>query len=147
MTEQLSDRLTGVVAEVMTEEVLGVTPIATATEVAELMREHHVREVFVVEEGRLQGRVTDRDLVVRVLAAGLDPLGARAASISSDVPAALSPGMALDRAAQIMDEQKASRLPVVDAQGRSVGTLSMGDLARHAVSESMAAAGAVPPQR
>jgi len=152
MTEQLSDRRTGAIADVMTEEVISVTPVATATEVAMLMRDHGLSEVFVVENGRLCGRITDRDLVVKVLADGLDPLSVRAGALRSDVPVALAPDTAVDQAARIMNQENVRRLPVVDHQGRPKGTLTMGDLARYAVSASTSvarsvSAGAIPRQR
>jgi CBS domain-containing protein len=104
-------------------------------EAAALMREHHVGSLVVVDEGA-QGRVpvgilTDRDIVVRGVAEGLDPSVARVGDVASRTPVAVAPDQDLDEALELMAEHRVRRLPVVD-DGRLVGVVSQADVALEA---------------
>ena len=83
------------IGEICTRSVVTCRRDASAKELAGLMRKHHVGDVIVVDEheGRMTpaGVVTDRDLVVKVLALGIDPAGVRAGDLmASDVATAFT---------------------------------------------------------
>lgn len=118
------------VADVLTPSPLTVDTTATVRQAAELMREHDVGDLVVVEQGRLVGIVTDRDLVVRVLAVGgesNDPVG----QVATGTPVVVGPDDDIVDAARLMATHAVRRLPVV-RDGEVVGIVSLGDLAvRH----------------
>jgi CBS domain-containing protein len=117
------------VADVMTPEVIGVSPSAAVTEAAELMREYDVGDVLVVENGRVQGIVTDRDLAVRVLAAHREPESTTVAEVCSDDLVSVPPDVPVSEAVGLMREHAIRRLPVIAADGEPQGFVTIGDLA------------------
>ena len=80
-------------------------------------------------DGRLRGMVTDRDIVLRCVAAEDDPAQTMVRDIMTRSCAAVSPHADCRQAAQLMSRQQVRRLPVVE-EGRLVGMLSLADLAR-----------------
>ncbi|MFN8160169.1 MAG: CBS domain-containing protein [Solirubrobacterales bacterium] len=115
-------------SEIMTAAVITADHGATALEVAQLMRDHNVGSVVIVDsDGTPSAMVTDRDLAVRVLAeeAGADATVDENASrplITGD------PDMELDEAAALMVQHRVRRLPVV-AEGRLAGIVTLDDIA------------------
>jgi CBS domain-containing protein len=101
----------------------------TVQEVARTMRDRDCGAIPVTEKGQLIGIVTDRDLTVRVLAAGLDH-EARIADVISREPATCSPDSDLVEIERVMSDQQVRRVPIVDADRRCVGIVSQADLAR-----------------
>jgi CBS domain-containing protein len=116
------------VREIMTGTLAAVGPQTSVTEVARRMREEDIGAVLVVEDEQLRGLVTDRDLVVRVLADGKNIEDTTVSAACSADLVAVSPDDDIDRAVQLMRERAVRRLPVVD-NGRPVGIISLGDLA------------------
>lgn len=104
------------------------TPVAEA---AKVMARENVGSVPVVVGGRLVGVVTDRDLVVRLLAEGRDPQSTTVGEIASSEPVTLSPDDGLDQALQLLARHQVRRLPVVEGE-RLVGIVAQADIARHA---------------
>ena len=93
------------------------------------MRDREIGDVLVVrEDGSLCGLVTDRDLVVRGLAEGLDPTSAAIEDICNHDPVTISSDQSAEDAVKMMREHNIRRLPVVDG-GDLVGIISLGDLA------------------
>ncbi len=114
--------------EIMTAGVVTALPGASALSVAQLMREHRVGSVVIVDsEGAPQAMVTDRDLALRVLAAGTDP-GVAVGELASRPLICGQPGMELDEAAALMVQHRVRRLPVVDAD-RLAGIVTLDDIA------------------
>ncbi|MGI5207041.1 CBS domain-containing protein [Spirillospora sp. CA-108201] len=116
------------VRDIMTGSPTSVSPELDIVTVARAMRDEEIGAVLVAEGDDLKGVVTDRDLVVRGLAAGGDPSQARIGQIASRVTATVGPDDSVDKAAQIMRERSVRRLPVME-DGRPVGIVSIGDLA------------------
>ena len=123
MGTQLKDFATSVVAVVEPE-----TPAAV---VAQLMRKHHIGALVVVdaqEKTRPVGIVTDRDLVLELMAEGLDPAVFTAGDIMSVELVLASPEMDAMEAVQLMKKHRLRRLIMADAQGRLVGIATMEDV-------------------
>src|SRR5437867_3046437 len=102
------------ISEIMTTKPATVGPDATLGEVATLMRQEDCGSIPVVEDGRLVGIVTDRDIVIRGVAAGKDPKTQRVSEIMSSDPVAIGPDNDLSDAEKIMGDRQIRRLPVVD---------------------------------
>ena len=115
------------VADVVTPDPVTLEVSRTVRDAAELMRAGDIGDVVVVEDGRLVGIVTDRDLVVRVLAVGGGPDDAIRQAVSGNV-VTVSPTDSIERAAQLMSDNAVRRLPVV-VDDVVVGIVSIGDLA------------------
>jgi CBS domain-containing protein len=117
------------IKDVMTPDVSFVGPDTSILEIARKMREGDIGSTPVIENERLVGMVTDRDIVVRAIAEGGDVRTKTARD-------AMSPGIlycyADDSVESVLDnmgDQQIRRLPVVDSDKRLVGVVSLGDLA------------------
>jgi len=116
------------VRHVMTEEPKAARPDMTAADAAGLMRTFDVGAIPLVEDDRLVGLVTDRDLVVRALAHRADPAQVRLGEIATTATVTISPDAQLSEARDLMAERRVRRLPVTK-DGRLVGMVSLGDIA------------------
>jgi CBS domain-containing protein len=116
------------VREVMTAAVITAPAASPVRAVAELMRAHNVGAIVLVDAaGAPAGIVTDRDLAVRVVAAGADPAGP-AAGHASDPVITAGADTEVQAAADLMAEHGIRRLPLLDA-GRLAGIVTLDDLA------------------
>ncbi|MBA9007554.1 MULTISPECIES: CBS domain-containing protein [Thermomonospora] len=116
------------VGEVMTPVPVAVPPRCSLAEAAGQMRAHGIGDVLVVEEGRLRGLVTDRDIVVRAVADGRDVNTTTVGDVCSAELVTVSTADDADTAVRLMSEHAIRRIPVVDGD-RPVGIVSIGDLA------------------
>jgi CBS domain-containing protein len=116
------------VRHVMTESPKTLGPTMTAEDAAGLMAKYDVGVIPIVEDETLVGLVTDRDLVVRVLAAREDPARVALGSIATRSPVTIGPDTRLSEARGLMQQHRVRRLPVVKADDL-VGIVSLGDLA------------------
>ena len=123
------------VRDSMTENPKTIATSAPVSEAAKLMAQENVGSLPVVEGDELVGIVTDRDLVVQVVARGQDPDSVRVSDIYSERPVVASPDEPLDEALKRMASEQVRRLPVV-SEGRLVGILAQADVAREAQAES-----------
>jgi CBS domain-containing protein len=112
----------------MTADPRTVSPSDTIVDAARQMRDADVGAILVADGGRLVGILTDRDIVVRVVAEGGDPSTTTVADVMTPDPAALTPDSNVEDAIRIVREQDVRRIPVV-RDGRPVGIVSIGDLA------------------
>jgi CBS domain-containing protein len=117
----------------MTPDVEVLRVDDTVVDAARRMAEQDVGALPVCDgDGNLVGIVTDRDIVVRVVAAGLDPTTTPiSAAMSGDDVVTADPAETVDHAVATMKRAKVRRLPVVDSD-RLVGMLSLGDIATNA---------------
>jgi CBS domain-containing protein len=116
------------IREIMTESPVTMDVSASVTDAAQAMQQNQIGDVIVVQSGRIHGLVTDRDLVVRVLAEGREPRSTRVGDVCSPDPACLSPDDDVSSAVRLVRERAVRRIPIVEGD-RPVGVLSIGDLA------------------
>lgn len=117
------------VREIMTREPSTLSPASTIGEAATIMRQDDCGSVPIVEGGRLVGIITDRDIVIRILAGGKDPKTAHVSEAMTADPVTVGPDASLDEAQKVMAERQVRRLPVVE-NGRLVGLVVIGQVAR-----------------
>jgi CBS domain-containing protein len=115
-------------------DIMSYAPVClAATEpvwaAATAMRDHGIGAVLVIRRGKLSGLVTDRDIAVRVLAENRNPLSTQVGDMASAGLAVLGPDAGVEQAARLFRERAVRRIPVVQ-DGRPVGMISFGDLAR-----------------
>jgi CBS domain-containing protein len=119
------------VRDVMTPGVRSVSPSQSLAEAAEVMKSEDVGSVPVVEEGRLAGIVTDRDIVIRAVADRRDPQTVEVDEVASRDLVTVEPEQDLDEALALMARHQVRRLPVVE-RGQLVGMLAQADVALEA---------------
>jgi CBS domain-containing protein len=115
------------VAEVMTSNPRTVSRQDSIVAAARVMLEEDVGSVPVAEDGYLLGIVTDRDIALRVVAAGRDPQTVQVELIATPDPHYASPEESVDDAYERMSIWRIRRLPVVDGD-RIVGMLAQADV-------------------
>ncbi|CAL9350007.1 CBS domain-containing protein [Streptomyces sp. DH-12] len=127
--------MTQYVRDIMTAAPVTVGPHTSVAQVARIMRDRDLGAVLVTDEGRLRGLVTDRDLVVRSVAEGVDPEETTVAGACSDDLVTVRPDDELDLAVRLMREHAVRRVPVVEDE-HPVGVVSLGDVAMERDPES-----------
>jgi CBS domain-containing protein len=116
------------VREVMTANPIALPATSSVVDAARTMRDSNIGDVIVVDNGRICGIVTDRDITIRGVAEGRDISQLKLADICSREITTLSPTDSVDDAVRLMREKAIRRLPVVEG-GKPVGIVSLGDLA------------------
>jgi len=117
--------------EMMTPSPTVARPDDAVHQVARMMRDEDVGSIPIVEADRLVGIITDRDIAVKVVAAGLDPRQTLVGDVMSPDPVTGSPQMSEHQALALMGREQIRRLPIVEG-GRLVGIVSLGDFALEA---------------
>jgi CBS domain-containing protein len=113
----------------MTPQPQTVTPATSVAEAAEILRRENVGSVPVVEQGRLVGILTDRDIALRTVAERRDPTTVTVGEIASSELVTVESTDSLDEALRLMASRQVRRLPVVE-DGKLVGMLAQADVAR-----------------
>lgn len=116
------------VRDLLKGDPVTVEASATVQDAAKLMDENDIGNVLVVENNEVQGIVTDRDIVVRVIAKGEGADASVREAATTDLET-LEPDASIDDAIQKMEQGNVRRLPVVE-DGKPVGVISLGDLAQ-----------------
>ena len=124
----------GSIRDVMTSNPTSCEPSTTVVDAAKVMAQEDVGPVPIVEGGRVVGIVTDRDLVVRVLAEGRDPSSTTIGEIASADLVTVQPDSDLNEALNLMAQNQVRRLPVVEGD-QLVGIVAQADVARAADEE------------
>jgi CBS domain-containing protein len=101
---------------------------ATCIEAAEAMREQNVGSIVVADGGKPLGVITDRDLVVRVMARNEDPRQLTVGEVMSKDPGFVIRTRSIDEVVTTMRQLGVRRIPVVDENGELDGLVSMDDL-------------------
>ena len=123
------------IREIMTPNPEVLPMDASLMDAALKMRDLDVGAMPVTSGGIVVGIVTDRDIVLRGMAQRRDPAGTRVKDIMSRDVLTCPEDTSLEDAARIMEEKKVRRVLVTDSSGRTVGILSLGDIATKGVRE------------
>jgi CBS domain-containing protein len=133
------------IRDVMSSNLVTVGMDRTVIDASKAMRDNDVGDVVVVEGDHLLGILTDRDIIVRVLAEGKSP-NAPASEIATTELTTLSPDDDAVEAVERMRGEAIRRVPVVE-DGRPVGIVSLGDLAQSRdPSSALSDISSAPPQ-
>jgi len=117
------------VADIMTPNPRSAQPGETLQAAAQAIDELNVGVLPVCEGSRLIGMLTDRDIVVRSTAAGQDPRATTVADAMTATAHSIREDAPVLEAIRMMKEHQLRRVPVLNADGRLTGILSLGDLA------------------
>jgi CBS domain-containing protein len=117
------------VFEVMTERPRSVTAQTVLTEAAQLMASEDVGSLPILDGEQLAGVVTDRDIVVRAIAKGIDPRAMSVGEVASSEVVTVHADDDLSNALDLMARYQVRRLPVVDDDNKLVGILAQADVA------------------
>ena len=115
-------------SEIMTRDVRTATREMTLRDVAAMMLEGDMGSVPVVENGRLIGIVTDRDMVVRCLAENRGPETLVSEAMTTEIFSVKPDDFAFE-AVRLMGDKQVRRIPVVAEDGKLAGIISMADIA------------------
>lgn len=120
------------VGECCTREVIVIGETKTVSEAAKLMRECHVGDLVVMQDKEPRqkpvGIITDRDIAIEIVAAGVDPEFVTVGDAMSYRLATIAENAEITAAVELMREKKVRRLPVVDEQGLLVGIITSDDV-------------------
>lgn len=114
--------------EIMTSNVTTANREMTLQEVAVLLRDGDMGSVPIVEDGKLVGIVTDRDIVVRAIADGKDSSG-KIGEVMTTKIFSVKPNDFVFEAIRLMGDKQIRRVPVVEESGKLAGIISMADIA------------------
>lgn len=117
--------------DVMTTDVTSCTPNDSVKAAAEMMKKEDVGPITVVDSQqtkKLVGIVTDRDLAVKVVAAGLDPNTTKVQQVMSTDLVTCHPDDSVDKAMHEMEKHQLRRIPIVDNNDRIMGIIAQADI-------------------
>lgn len=123
------------VKEVMTADPACCTSETGLQEVAQMMVDHDCGEIPVIQNKQTRvpiGVITDRDIVCRTVAQGLNPLDLTVADFMSKPCVTVTPDMTVEECSKILEDNKIRRVPVVDADGSCCGIVAVADIALNA---------------
>lgn len=109
--------------------VYSVSPTMTVAEAVAEMNHRRVGSVLVLEKGRLLGIFTERDVLRRVVGAGLDPRRASVADVMTANVITITPEATIEETMVLFTEKRCRHLPVLE-HGQLIGTISIGDITR-----------------
>ena len=115
--------------EVMTKDPASCSTSEPVTKVASLMKQQDVGSVPVVDSDRLVGIVTDRDIVLKVVAAGKSSDQTPVRDAMTPNPVSCREDDDVEHALKLMKERQVRRMPIVDASGRLSGIIAQADVA------------------
>lgn len=118
------------VRDAMTSNPRSIEPSTMVADAAKLMKAEDVGSLPIVEGDQLVGMVTDRDIVIRIVAEEKDPQSTTVGEIASRDLVTVDPEQDLDEALRLMAQHQVRRLPVAEEDGRLVGILAQADVAR-----------------
>ena len=116
------------VRDIMTTDVATATPETTLEDIATMMRDEDTGAIPVLDDDELVGIITDRDIVIRCIAEGKDPVETTVEDVLSEGLETIEPESNIEEARELMSRRQVRRLPVVEG-GQLIGMLSIGDIA------------------
>ncbi len=124
----MKDDLT--VGECMTVGVITLPEEKTVFDAAQLLKKTQVGSIIVTKDSKADGIVTERDIIYKVIALGLDPKKAKLKSVMTCPLRVIDSQSSVEEAALAMKKHRVKRLPVIDKKERLVGIITEGDLLR-----------------
>src|SRR5262245_7036704 len=117
--------------EIMTPSPTCCVPAQTAVDAAELMLRDDVGLLPIVEgnSSKLIGVITDRDIALKVVAAGRDPRATVVTEVMTGDPACCRPDDTIEAVVELMSKRQVRRIPIVDSTGAIVGIVAQADIA------------------
>ena len=129
------------VRDIMTKDPACCMPDSKLSEVARLMVDHDCGQIPVLENqntGKPVGVVTDRDIIIRAIAKGKNPLDMTARDVMSSPAVTVTPDTRIEDCCQTLENKQVRRVPVIDERGRCCGMVSQADIAQHATEKMTA---------
>ena len=118
------------IQEIMTRDVQTISPQETVQRAAQLMDELNVGAIPVLDGDKLVGMITDRDITVRSVAAGQNPVSTKVTDVMSSDVRTCTPNQSVDEVLGQMGDVQIRRIPVLDESTQKViGIVSLGDVA------------------
>jgi CBS domain-containing protein len=120
------------VREFMTNDPTCCTADTPLPDVARMMVDNDCGEIPIVDNESSKvpiGVVTDRDIVCRTIANGLNPIELTAVDCMTRPAVTVTPEMSLEECCQIMEQKLIRRIPVIDSRGSCVGIVALADIA------------------
>lgn len=108
-------------------EIVSLPPTATVLEAANLMNERGIGGLPVIDQGRMVGIFTERDILRRVVSAARDPGATRLAEVMTSPVVTAKPDMPLDQCAALLTNRRIRHLPIGDESGLA-GLITIGDV-------------------
>lgn len=124
------------IKELMTKDVEYLDSKSSLKRAAQLMSDADVGSIPVVDEGRVVGVLTDRDIVVRTLAAGINPMEAKVGEVMTPEVIHCGAEDDVEQAAELMAAHQIRRVVVTDDDGGLAGIVALADLATRAVEDA-----------
>jgi CBS domain-containing protein len=118
------------VSEVMTRGIDPVDPSATVQEAARQMAELDIGAVLIGTEEKLEGVLTDRDIIVRLVVEGRSPAEVQVREVMSAAIFGCRADDTVESAFAEMRERQVRRMPVLEEDGRPIGVVTLSDLAK-----------------
>jgi CBS domain-containing protein/glyoxylase-like metal-dependent hydrolase (beta-lactamase superfamily II) len=115
-------------ARLRARPVVTVSPEQTITAACQLLREQHVGCVVAVEEGKLRGMLTDRDIALNVTGAHKDPQRTTVRDVMTSNPLSIAVNKTVHELTMLMHTHHVRRVPIVDGGGKVVGLVTLDDL-------------------
>ncbi len=110
-------------------EVHHVSPSASVREAVNKMNEQRIGSLLVIENEKVVGIFTERDVLTRVLGSTQDPAATPVSEVMTRKPISVAPTVTVEEAMGIVTEKRCRHLPV-EEEGRIIGLVSIGDLTR-----------------
>lgn len=126
-----------IIKDIMSKDVIVVEPTVMLSDVAKKMKDHDCGSILVASDDRLLGVVTDRDMALRSIAESLDPSKTTAEKVMTKEVLYCRDSDDIASVAENMTRNKVRRLPVLDANKRLVGIVSLGDIAANGNDEKI----------
>jgi CBS domain-containing protein len=117
------------IQDIMTRDVQTITSQDTVQRAAQLMDELNVGAIPVLDGDKLVGMITDRDITVRSVAVGQDPGTTKVADVMSTDVRTCTADQSVEAVLDTMGDVQIRRIPVLDAQSKVIGIVSLGDVA------------------
>ena len=121
------------VRDLMTSNPKTIQPSTPIVQAAKLMKAEDVGSLPIVDGDRLTGMLTDRDIVIRLVADGKDPQSSTANEIASRDLVTVDPQQSLEEVMRLMSQHQLRRIPVCEEDGRLIGIVAQADIARAGV--------------